>query len=81
MLAYYFGEQTDFFVDSDWMPGVTRSFTSFSAALEDVKNARIYGGIHFRTACDDGTMTGQSVADYVLGTALQPLHGHLQKNQ
>src|SRR5262249_23093846 len=34
VLADYFGEETHFFVDSDWMPGVTRTFNSFSAALE-----------------------------------------------
>ena len=29
------------------LPGVTRSFTSFSAAAEEAGRSRIYGGIHF----------------------------------
>ena len=45
---------------------MTRSFRSFSDALEEVKNARIFAGIHFRTACEDGTTIGKSVAQYVL---------------
>lgn len=55
---------------SDAMPGVTRKFQSFSAALEEIRNARVFGGIHFRTATVDGTALGIAVADYVLGHAL-----------
>ena len=29
-------------------------FANFSSALDEIKNARIYAGIHFRSACDDG---------------------------
>jgi hypothetical protein len=57
------------------MPGVTRQFHSFSAALEEVMNARVFGGIHFRTATIDGTALGVSVGDYVMTHALVPLRG------
>jgi hypothetical protein len=57
------------------MPGVVRYFSSFSAALDEVKNARVFGGIHFRTACDDGQALGSAVGDYILGHALLPVHG------
>jgi hypothetical protein len=55
-LAIYFGGNTAFSVDTDVSPGthIVRHYDSFDAALEEVKNARIFGGIHFRTACDDG---------------------------
>ena len=76
ILAAYFGEQTAFDVDSDRMVGVRRSFTSFADALEEIKNARIYGGIHFRSACDDGTVTGQRVAAYILEHSARRNHGH-----
>jgi len=66
VLADAFGERTRFTVESDVMPGVTRSFRSFSSALEDVKDARIFAGIHFRSATDDGQVLGVSVAHYVL---------------
>ena len=58
---------------NDVMIGVTRSFRSFSDALDEVKNARIFAGIHFRTACDDGTTIGKSVAQYVLEHKFQRL--------
>jgi len=70
VLADQFGERTRFSVDNDLMPGVVRSFRSFSAALEEVKNARIYAGIHFRSATEDGQALGVNVANYVLEHAL-----------
>jgi hypothetical protein len=73
VLSSYFGEETAFTVDSD-LSGVTRSFTNFSSALEEVKNARIFAGIHFRTACNDGQALGKGVADYVFANSLQPVH-------
>jgi len=77
VLATFFGDDTAFSVTSDspTMVGVTRSFTSFTAALEEIKNARVFAGIHFRSACDDGNVLGIGVADYVLGNALLPVHG------
>jgi membrane-associated phospholipid phosphatase len=74
VLAARFGEKTRFSMESDQMPGVVRSFRSFSAALMEVKNARIYAGLHFRSATDDGGALGASVAEYVLAHATQPLH-------
>jgi membrane-associated phospholipid phosphatase len=73
VLANYFGERTRFSVESDVMPGVVRSFDSFSTALEEVKNARIFAGIHFRSATNDGQTLGVSVAEFVLENAVQPL--------
>jgi hypothetical protein len=54
--------------------GVVRSFAGFSAALDEVRNARIYAGIHFRSACDDGQNVGVAVANYGLEHGLQPVH-------
>jgi len=75
VLAHYFGDRTRFRVTSDVMPGVVRSFDSFSTALDEVQNARIFAGIHFRSATNDGQTLGASVAGYVLENALQPLAG------
>ncbi len=71
ILADEFGERTPFTLRSDVLVGVPRTFRRFSEALEDVKNARVFAGIHFRTACDDGTVLGQAVAQYVLDNAFQ----------
>jgi PAP2 superfamily len=71
ILADEFGERTHFRLRSDVLVGVSRTFRSFSEALEDVKDARVVAGIHFRTACDDGTVLGKAVAQYVLDNAFQ----------
>jgi membrane-associated phospholipid phosphatase len=72
VLANFFGERTRFTMDNDLLIGVTRSFGSFTQALVEVKNARIYAGIHFRFACDDGQTVGGEVGTWVLEHALLP---------
>lgn len=72
VLSATFGEQSSFTVVSDVASGGTRSFHSFTAALDEVKNARIFGGIHFRTACVDGQALGIAVADYLMAHAMRP---------
>ena len=52
-------------MDNDLLIGVTRSFRTFSEALDEVKNARIFAGIHFRSACNDG----QTIAEAAHGRA------------
>jgi hypothetical protein len=44
----------------------TRHFDSFSAALAEVVEARIWGGVHYRTADVQGVKIGTGVAKYVL---------------
>ncbi len=73
VLANRFGERTHFSMESDQMPGVLRSFKSFTSALDEVKNARIFAGLHFRFSTDDGETLGESVAAYVLDHAVQPI--------
>jgi hypothetical protein len=77
VLASFFGNGTSFSLESDVLLGVTRTFSSFSAALDEVKDARVFGGIHFRTACVDGQATGTAVASYILANSAQPVHGVL----
>jgi membrane-associated phospholipid phosphatase len=72
VLANFFGERTHFTMDNDLLIGVTRSFGSFAQALVEVKNARIYAGIHFRFSCDDGQTVGGEVGTWVLEHALLP---------
>lgn len=46
--------------------GVTRSYTSFSQMAREVDEARVWGGIHFRSADVDGHDLGRRVGEYVL---------------
>jgi membrane-associated phospholipid phosphatase len=48
------------------LPGVERSYSSFSAFEAEVDNARVWGGIHWRSAVVQGNTLGNRVAaDYV----------------
>jgi membrane-associated phospholipid phosphatase len=75
VLANFFGANTPFSVDSFAMPGVTRSFASFDDALTELVNARVFGGIHFRSSCKDGQTLGTAVGTYVLQNAFLPGSG------
>ena len=72
ILAAMFGETTAFSVTSEVRPG-TRSFPSFSAATAEIGDARVFGGIHYRTSCTRGNALGQSVAAYVSSHAMRSL--------
>jgi PAP2 superfamily len=53
--------------------GTTRHFTGFSQALTEVINARVWGGIHFRSADIDGARIGAQVTDFVARHAFRPM--------
>ena len=46
-------------------PCPNRSFDRFSSALKEIIGARIWGGIHFRTADVQGAVLGKKVAHYL----------------
>ncbi|HKE87032.1 MAG TPA: vanadium-dependent haloperoxidase [Vicinamibacterales bacterium] len=69
-----FGTHIPITVTSDTMIGVSRRFHGFTEALEDVKNARIFSGIHFRTATEAGTSLGADVATYVIENMFQKVN-------
>ncbi|HET8926164.1 MAG TPA: vanadium-dependent haloperoxidase [Candidatus Acidoferrum sp.] len=70
ILAAEFGENTAFSLTSEIRPG-TRSFASFSDALAEIADARVFGGIHYRTSCLRGNALGGAVADYVSRHAMR----------
>jgi hypothetical protein len=51
--------------------GVTRQWQSFSEAVDEVVDARVYSGIHFRTADEVGVRLGRQVAQFVMTHALR----------
>jgi len=73
ILAAAFGENTAFSVDSETNPnpGKLRSFASFTDAVAEIANARVFGGIHFRTSCVRANTLGRAVADYVSRHAMR----------
>lgn len=75
VLAAYFGADTPFNLESQPVPGWSRYYPNFSAALDEVIEARVFAGIHFRTACEDGQIVGSNVARYVLDNLMWRIHG------
>ena len=51
-------------------PGVELVYTSFAAVASDVVNARVWGGIHWRTSAQTGRTLGRRIAQFGLANAL-----------
>lgn len=49
-----------------------RSWTSISEAEKDVAGARLWAGIHFRTANEHGLELGRAIADRAVDTIMRP---------
>lgn len=47
---------------SDAVKNTTRRFTSPESCVQEISQSRIWGGIHFRFACEAGVRLGESVA-------------------
>lgn len=70
VLTFYFGDAFTFDVTSESLAGVTRHFSSFSAAAEEAGLSRIYAGQHFRSDHNAGKTLGSRVAEFVDNTVL-----------
>jgi hypothetical protein len=80
VLARFFGkDEIAFTTGSDFLPGVTRSFISFSAAADEAARSRLYGGIHFRTANEDGLVSGTSIGEWTFTYFMQPKRNRARK--
>lgn len=53
--------------------GITRSFTSFSEAASDAADSRIWGGLHFRSACRDALLMGNNIGRQAFNHHFQPV--------
>jgi hypothetical protein len=54
------------------MPNVTHRWTTLEALTQEVANARIWAGFHYRFSTVVGTEMGGKVAQYVVESALLP---------
>jgi hypothetical protein len=52
---------------------ITRKFESFSQIAKSVEDARVWAGIHFRSADIDGSEMGRRVAEYALKNCMRPI--------
>jgi hypothetical protein len=72
VLELLLGDKNHFTVSSPTLPGVTAHYERFSDAAVEVGLSRVWGGIHFRTACEVGHAIGESIADQAVAKYLLP---------
>ena len=72
VLASELGDEHTFTLSAPGYPGFTWTFERFSDASAQVKEARIWAGIHYRNSCNVGAAVGLAIADYVLDHFLLP---------
>jgi membrane-associated phospholipid phosphatase len=75
VLSAFFGPNEVITVESDALPGVTRTFDSYQAVATEAGLSRIFAGQH--TPLDDraGQTLGRAVADFVLRQSSRPDFG------
>ena len=72
-LESFFGPgRTSFSLDS-LVTGETRYYDRFKDVVEEVNDARVWAGFHFRYADEDGSKLGRKVARFVVRNFFQPL--------
>jgi len=72
IVCHFFGTPNVTFDIDSTVTGTTRHYTSTDDWIEEIKVARIAGGMHFRTSTVDGTALGKSVAEWVVTHHFQP---------
>ncbi len=72
-LAALLGDEQTFTISAPGYPGFTWTFNRFSDAEAQVKEARIWAGIHYRNSVNVGEQVGTQVADYVVQNFLRPI--------
>jgi hypothetical protein len=74
VLQTFFGsDRIPFGVTSSRFGGETRNFARFSHALKEIIDARIWAGLHYRTADVQAQVLGRKVVHYMRANYFQPL--------
>ena len=76
VLTMFFGDNVHYGVTSSRFGGETRPFDHFSTALAEIVEARIWAGLHFRTADVQAVGLGENVARYMVENYFQPVGNH-----
>ena len=60
-------------VTSATAPGVTHRWTNLTAFADEVANARIWAGFHYRFSTQVGKNMGHQIGEYVVNNVMQPV--------
>jgi hypothetical protein len=60
-------------VTSPTAPGVTHRWTNMADFTQEIANARIWAGFHYRFSTRVGTQMGLQIGDYVVTNVMQPM--------
>ena len=69
---FYRTPRIRFTTGSDALPGIVREFRSFLEAAQEAALSRMYGGIHFRSANDDGLKSGLAIGKWTFTHTMRP---------
>jgi PAP2 superfamily len=72
VLSLFYGTpRIRFTTGSDALPGVVREFRSFFEAAGEAALSRLYGGIHFRSANEDGMKIGLAISEWTFAHVMR----------
>jgi hypothetical protein len=57
------------------LPGIVLHYTSFKQITDDIDDARVFGGVHYRFDQESGARQGKRLGNYILKHQLRPLRG------
>jgi hypothetical protein len=67
VLTHFFGENFRFDDNTETPYGLpVRAFSSFHQAAEEAAISRLYGGIHYKAAIENGQVQGKKIGEKVL---------------
>jgi hypothetical protein len=61
-------------ISNSALPNITFQYTTFTQIVDDISDARVYGGIHFRSDQVAGGRLGRAVGTAVYKDNLRPVH-------
>ena len=74
ILARELGDEHTFTLSAPSITGFSWTFNRFSDAAAQVKEARIWAGIHYRNSVNVGGVMGVELGDHIVENLLLPLH-------
>ena len=78
-LEKFFGTRAVSFSLDSLATGETRYYDSLKDVVQEVNNARVYAGFHFRSSDEEGSALGRRVGRFVVRNFFQPLGRNSQE--